>query len=382
MSNHSFRAAFSAACLLVLVIFLLVGCNPAPPTSEVDSGSKKVVTFRGGEVTEGEVVDGVERANAAAAAQTGAPAPKIEPGSPEFDAAKAQVVPQLLTLDLSRAYAAEKDIQVSDEEVQKEVDAAKKQVGQQAEAAGQDPKTAFQDALKQFGYTEESFKAEVRTGLLVQKVQKEAVGDVGPSEEEVRKYYDDNKEAQFTTPETRCIRHILFAAGGAAPGAETTASSAETEAATAEAEKKANDVKRQIEDGGDFADLARKNSDDPGSAEKGGDLGCNPSGGFVPEFDKAAFSAKKGELVGPVKTEFGFHLIEVTDIRPPKETSLEEARPQIEQQLAGQQQATAFDKWVQDQLKQRDVKYLPGYDPAKAAAPEGPPGGTTQGEGQ
>ncbi len=327
-----------------------------------------MVTFRGGEITEGEVVEGVEKANAASAAQMGMPAPEVEPGSPEFDAAKAQVVPQLLAVDLSRAYARENGLRVSEEEVQKEVDAVKAQVGQQAEAAGQDPETAFQEALKQFGYTEQSFREEVRTGLLVQKVQEEAVGDVGPSEEAVRDYYDQNKEASFTTPESRCIRHILFAAGGA-PGEETAASSAE---AAAEAEKKAEDVKRQIEEGGDFAELARENSDDPGSAENGGDLGCNPNGRFVPEFDEAAFSAEEGELVGPVKTEFGFHLIEVTEIRPPGETPFEEARPQIEQQLSDERQATEFDKWIQDQLKERDVKYLPGYDPAEAAPPEAP----------
>jgi len=352
---------------------LLSGCSPASPTSEVESGAREVVTFEGGEITEGEVVEGVERANAAQAAQMGGPAPKVEPGSPEFEAAKAQVVPQLLTVDLARAYARENDIRVSDEDVQKEVDAAREQVAQQAAASGQDlkPEEAFQQALDQFGFTEASFREEVRTGLLVQKVQEEAVGDAGPTEEEVRRYYDENREAQFTNPETRCTRHILFAAGGA-PGGETTGSSAEQEAATEEARQEAEDVKRQLEEGGDFAELARQNSDDPGSAEKGGDLGCNPKGGFVPEFDDAVFSAKKGDLLGPVKTQFGFHLIEVTDIRPPGETPFEEVRPQIEEQLSGERQATEFQTWVQDQLKKRNVKYLPGYDPAEAAPPEAP----------
>jgi hypothetical protein len=182
------------------------------------------VTFEGGEITEGEVVEGVERANAAQAAQMGGPAPEVEPGSPEFEAAKAQVVPQLLTVDLARAYARENDIRIPRKDVQAELDAAREQVGQQAaqqaEAAGQEPpnpEEAFQQALEQFGFTEESFREEVRTGLLVQRVQGEAVGDAGPTEEEVRNYYDENREAQFTNPETRCIRHILFASGGA-PG--------------------------------------------------------------------------------------------------------------------------------------------------------------------
>ena len=347
MSSFLFRRAVFVACSAFVAAILLSGCSPASPTSEVESGAREVVTFEGGEITEGEVVEGVERANAAQAAQMGGPAPEVEPGSPEFEAAKAQVVPQLLTVDLARAYARENDIRDPEEEdVQAEVDSAREQVAQQAtqqaEAAGKEPpnpEEAFQQALEQFGFTEESFREEVRTGLLVQKVQEEAVGDVGPTQEEVRNYYDDNREAQFTNPETRCIRHILFATGGA-PGEETTAPSAEQEAATEEARKKAEDVKRQLEDGGDFAKLARENSDDPGSAPKGGDLGCNPSGGFAPEFDKAAFGAEEGELLGPVETEFGFHLIEVTEIRPPGETPFEEVRPQIEEQLSGEQQAT------------------------------------------
>ena len=378
MSIFLFRRAVFVACSALLIALLLSGCNPAPPSSETSSGARKVVTFEGGEITEGEVVEGVERANAAQAAQMGGTAPEVEPGSPEFEAAKAQVVPQLLTVDLARAYARENDIRVPEEDVQAELDAAREQVGQQAaqqaEAAGQEPpnpEEAFQQALEQFGFTEESFREEVRTGLLVQRVQEEAVGDAGPTEEEVRNYYDENREAQFTNPETRCIRHILFASGGGAPG-ETTGSSAEQEAATEEARSEAEDVKRQIEDGGDFAELARENSDDPGSGEQGGDLGCNPSGGFVPEFDEAAFGAEEGELVGPVETEFGFHLIEVTEIRPPGETPYEEVRPQIEEQLSGEQQATEFDAWIQDQLEERNVKYLPGYDPAEAAPPEAP----------
>ena len=185
----------------------------------------------------------------------------------------------------------------------------------------------------------------------MQKVQEEVVGDAGPSEEEVRRYYDENKELEFTTPETRCIRHILF---------------------NPDQEDLANEVKGRLEDGEDFAKLAKENSQDPGSKDEGGDLGCNPSGGFVPEFDEAAFEAKEGEIVGPVKSEFGFHLIEVTEIRPPEETPFEEARPQIEEQLSGERQATEFDAWIQSQLEERNVKYLPGYDPAEAAPPEAP----------
>jgi peptidyl-prolyl cis-trans isomerase C len=345
---------------VVLALFLLAGCSPASPTSEVDSGAKKVVTFDGGEVTEGEVREGVERLYSSQAAESGKSAPEAKPGSPQFEAAKTQVVPQLIAFNLAKAYARENSIEVSGEEIQEEIDLAKEQVGQQAAAAEQDvdPEQVFQDALEQFGYTEASFREEVRTSLLLQKVREDALGDVGPTEQEVEDFYNENKDTRFTIPERRCIRHILFA---------------ENE------EEKAEEVKSELEEGGDFEELAQENSQDPGSRENGGDLGCNPSGGFVPEFDEAASEAEEGDIVGPIESEFGFHILEVTDIQPQEEVPLEEAAPEIEEQLSQQRQATQFDAWIQEQLEERNAKYLPGYNPNEARLPGASPEDTPEG---
>jgi parvulin-like peptidyl-prolyl isomerase len=188
------------------------------------------------------------------------------------------------------------------------------------------------------------------------------VGGESPTQEEIQNFYEENKDTRFTLPEQRCIRHILF---------------------TPDEEEKAKEVKQELDDGGDFAELARENSQDPGSAENGGDLGCNPKGGFVPEFDAAAFKAKEGEIVGPIKTEFGFHVLEVTEIRPSEEVPLEEAAPEIEQQLSQQRQATEFEAWIQNQLEERNVKFLPGYDPNKARQLPGlPPGAGAPPQGE
>ena len=357
-----YRKTVLVASATIFAMFVLSGCGAAPNGEEVGSGAKKVVTYEGGEITEGEVVEQVERLSAQSAASTGQPAPEVRPGSPEFDAAKVQVVPQLLTQDLALSYAEEHDTTVSDKEIQAEVDNTKQAVAEQAKAQGQegDPERLFQDALKQFGFTEATFREEIETGLTVQKVQEEVAGGAEPTEEELRAYYDENKETQFTQPEQRCIRHILF---------------------NKDEEKVANDVKGELEDGGDFAALAEEHSQDPSNKDKGGDLGCVPKGQFVPEFDDAAFGAKKGELLGPVETEFGYHLIEVTDIKPEGETPFEEVAPQIEEQIKGEQQAGKFQAWIDGELKKRDVKYLPGYDPnAPVGAPEGaaPPEGAPE----
>lgn len=363
LSNLLTVRAASVWGFVVLAFFLLAGCAPASPSSEVDSGARKVVTFDGGSVTEGEVVEGVERLASAQTAASGQPAPEIQPGTPQFEAAKTQIVPQLIAFNLAKAYARENGIEVSGEEVQAEVDQTKEQVGQQAEAVGQDlsPEEAFQEALNQFGYTEDDFREEVRTGLLLEKVREDAVGGEGPSEEEVEEFYEENRETRFTIPERRCISHILF---------------------SPDEEEEAEEVKEELDNGGDFEELARENSQDPGSAEQGGDLGCNPEGGFVPEFDEAAFDAEEGDIVGPVETEFGFHVIEVTEIQEEEEVPFEEAAPEIEEQLSQQQQAVEFDAWIQAQLEERNVRYLPGYDPNKQRQMPGlPPGVGTPPEG-
>jgi peptidyl-prolyl cis-trans isomerase C len=368
LSNLLSTKVICAFCLTVLSVALFSGCQPAAPASEVDSGAKKVATFDGGEVTEGEVAQTIERASSQQAAQTGQSAPEIEPGSPQFEAAKSQVMPQLLAFNLSKAYAEENGIEVSGEEVQTEIDTIKdqfnQQATQQAAAAGQnagDPEETFQEALSQFGYTDASFREEIRTSLLVQKVQEEVSGDASPTDEEVEAFYEENKEAQFSQPEQRCIRHILF---------------------TEDQEDQAEEVKQELEDEGDFAELAEEYSQDPGSKEEGGDLGCQPEGRFVPEFDEAAFDAEEGEILGPIETDFGFHVIEVTDIQEEGETPLEEATPQIEEELTRRNQAAGFEEWIQSELDARNVKYLPGYDPNEAPPPSAIPqqGGAPQGE--
>ena len=226
----------------------------------------------------------------------------------------------------------------------REIERIKDQISQQAQAQGTDVgrEEAFQQALRQAGLTEEQLRQQLREQLPVQKVQERVAGDAQPSQKEVERFYEENKELQFTTPEQRCARHILF---------------------NKDQKEKAEEVKSQLQNGGDFAKLTRKHSQDPGSAEKGGDLGCLGRGESVKEFDEALFNAKEGEIVGPVETEFGYHIIEVTEIRQQNTQPLSEVEGQIREQLSTDKQAEEFSRWVQKQKEERVVKYLPGYKP-------------------
>jgi len=120
----------------------------------------------------------------------------------------------------------------------------------------------------------------------------------------------------------------------------------DADAATkAKAKAKAQDVLKQARAGKDFAQLAKDNSQDPGSAPSGGDLGFFGRGQMVPQFDAAAFTQKPGVVGDIVESDFGFHIIKVVEKLPASVVPFETAKPQIEQYLQNQareQQTTAF----------------------------------------
>ena len=320
--------------LVLLAATVSLSCEPAEPVANIEPESKKVAVFEGGEVTLGEVQQ--------FAAQSGMG--ELSPGSPQYEAMIQQIMPTLIELEIAKAYAEEQGITVSEGDVNQEIETIKDQISEQAQAQGMNVgrEEAFEQALQQAGITEEELRGQLRDQLPVQKVQERVAGGAEASQEEVERFYEENKEAQFTTPEQRCARHILF---------------------NKDQRAKAEEVKGQLQNGADFAALAREYSQDPGSAEQGGDLGCLGQGETVPSFEEALFNAEQGEVVGPVETEFGYHVIEVTEIREQSTQPLEEVEAQISEQLSADIQAQEFSSWIQKQREQRDVRYLPGYKP-------------------
>lgn len=170
---------------------------------------------------------------------------------------------------------------------------------------------------------------------------------VSVSEEDLRRSYEENK-ARYTTPEERRASHILIKT-------ESGASAEQKKAARAKAEGLLAQLKQNPSL---FAELARKNSDDPGSAATGGDLDFFGRGAMVKAFDETAFKLKKGELSGIVETEFGYHIILLTDIRGGQVQPFETVRGQIEEearkQLAQRQYAEAAERFTNGVYEQSD----------------------------
>ncbi|WP_079415276.1 SurA N-terminal domain-containing protein [Thiomonas intermedia] len=159
-------------------------------------------------------------------------------------------------------------------------------------------------------------------------------GQAHVTPEQIKAYYDANPN-KFSTPAERRASHILITV-------PSDATPAQQDAAKAKAEAIAKQVKANPSE---FAALARKDSQDPGSAEKGGDLGYFTADAMVKPFADAVFGMQKaGDIVGPIKTQFGYHIIELTGIKPGSQQSLEAAKPGIEKQLqqeAAQKQLSA-----------------------------------------
>ncbi len=176
---------------------------------------------------------------------------------------------------------------------------------------------------------------QVLAQALVMKKAKDAITD-----EAVQAWYDQRK-VQFAKPEVKAA-HILV-----------------------KEESKANELKTQLEGGADFASLAKEHSTDTGSGANGGDLGWFAKDKMVEAFAAAAFEAKPGDLVGPVETRFGFHLIKVEDKRDAK--PIEDVRPQAEEEIM-RETVTSYTNEVKAAMKvEKQGEY------AKMAAPAAPP---------
>jgi len=199
---------------------------------------------------------------------------------------------------------------------------------------------AFKKALESRGMTIDKLKADTRIDISINKmVEAEVSTQAPPADAQVREFYDKNPD-KFKQDEAVRASHILFRVD---------------ETADAATKKKAMDqaqsVLKQARDGADFAELAKKHSAD-GSAQQGGDLNFFTRGQMVPPFDQAAFAMKPGEISDIVTTQFGYHIIKVTERRPAATVPFEQVSGRIKEFLTDQQKQEKADAFIQS-LKER-----------------------------
>lgn len=260
-------------------------------------------------------------------------------GSQEFQTLRNQAVQFLVQREQFEQEASSLDVEVTD----KQVDARLEQI--QKQYFGGDKKK-YEKQLKEQGLTEKQVRNDIRAQIISEKIFEQVTGDVKVTDKQIEEYYEKNK-AQYSQPESREVRHILV-----------------------KTKKQADDLYAQLQGGADFAALAKKFSEDTGSKANGGKLTIS-KGQTVAPFDQTAFLLKKNEISKPVKTEFGYHIIQpLGDTKPAKVTPLKEVKASIKQQLEQTKKNEAMTKWV-DELKkdyEDKVSYASGFTPPPAAA--------------
>ena len=224
--------------------------------------------------------------------------------------------------------AEELGVEVTDAEVQDQLDAIASEFPSQS---------AFEEALKEEGLTLDQLTQLVEDRALEEKLRAEVTRDVGPSEAELRAHYEDNIEDFQET----AAQHILV-------GKRTLAT----------------DIARQLQDAskneveGLFKRLAAAHSTDNSTKDSAGDLGYFTPGDFVPEFQDGADALEIGEVSDPVRSEFGWHVIRVTDRQ---KIPFEAARDQIAVEIGGTTEEDAWQAWVRAAYEGADVEVNPRY---------------------
>lgn len=322
----------AAVVLLAFAAMLLVS---ACGDKEVPAGAIAVVGDQN--VTQEEFDAIVEQAKTAYTAQK-AEFPAAD--SAQFDALKANIVEYLVKAELISQKAAEMDVKLESSEIDDRIKSYVEYAGSQKE---------YEKLLKQQGVTEEDLRSQLEVMMLEEKVRAKVGESIEITEEDLKTYFDNpDNAAQFAGTVT--ARHVLV-----------------------KTKAQAEQVQSLLEaDSGDanWKKVAKQYSTDPGSKDNGGSLGTFQKGRMVEEFSNAAFALKTGEISEPVKTTFGYHIIEVTAKTPP--TKYEDAKAGIEQQLKYQREGEVWQKWLDEAMASAEILYAAGYNPTELTASPSP----------
>ncbi|MFC3748810.1 peptidylprolyl isomerase [Paenibacillus sp. GCM10012306] len=268
-----------AAALIIVLI--------KPPFQKGDDNTA-VATVNGENITKSQLYDKM-----------------VEAGGPS-------TLQSLITTTLVSQEAKKANITVTDADIAEELSDLKAQFG------GEE---AFNSALAQSGMTLDDLKKQMPLQVELRKILEP---QVKITDDEIKKYYDENK-AHFDTEEEVRASHILV-----------------------KTKEEADEVLKELKDGKDFATVAKEKSTDTGSKDNGGDLNFFKRGDMVPEFSDVAFKLKVGETSGAVKSQYGYHIIKVTDRKEAKKYTLDEKKDEIRKTLTSQKISELSSTWLKD----------------------------------
>jgi foldase protein PrsA len=323
------KRVLALAAVAVLLGAFVVACGSS---SGVPKGA--IAKVGSGVVTQAQFDKIISEAKAQAKSQaSNAPFPAV--GSAQYDQFAARVVDYLVELELIHQQADKMKITVTDKDVTTRIDAINKAYGGAAKVA---------TILKQQGMTQADLQQQVKDQLIAEAVQKNVYSSIKVTDQEAQAYFTQN-QSQFAKPETRTTRHVLV---------KTKAEADKVRALLIADPSTAS-----------WNKVAKKYSIDPGSKNKGGALGDVTKGEMVAAFEKVDFALKVGAISQPVKTQYGWHVIEVTKITRATKATFAKYKDQIKQMLVAQKQQTAWTTWLAKVKKDTKIAYAKGYDPSE-----------------
>ena len=264
-----------------------------------------------------------------------------EPGTTQYIALRKQAMQFLVQRAEFEQKAKDMGLKITDSDVDKQLATIKSQYFGKNGKCDAKCESKFQAELKKQHLTLAQVRDDVRASVIQNKIYAKVTADAQVSDKDIADYYKKNKQ-QYVQPESRDVRHILV-----------------------KKKSLADQIYQQVTHGGNFAALAKKYSTDPSSKDSGGKMTIS-KGRQVPEFDKVAFALKPHEVGKPVKSTYGWHVIEaLTPITKQTTTKLSEVRAAIRQQLLQQKKQDEMRKWVDDTQKDFKSKtsFQVGYEP-------------------
>lgn len=211
-------------------------------------------------------------------------------------------------------------VTVTEEEVAEEMDAYMEQYG------GEE---AFKEVLDENGVSYDSIEHNIEIYLGSKKL---ITPGIEITDDEMETYFEENKES-FSQAEEIEASHILV-----------------------EDEDTAKEVKQKLDDGDDFSELAASYSTDDSNKDNGGELGYFGEGEMVEAFEEVAFAMEVDEVSDPVKTDYGYHIIKVTDHKEPKEANYEDAKEEIKEMLIESKLSTEYTEWLNEKYEEYEIK--------------------------
>jgi len=274
---------------------------------------------------------------------------------------KNRVINDLIASKLIKQEAEKRQIKVEESQIDAVIDNIAQSMG---------GKERFMASLALNKIDEETFRKNIKTDLLKKELIQNIIGDSKVTAEEIKEFYEKNKEDKFKHGEEVKASHILITASENEIKNRLKAENADVdlskevieekvEKELKQVKEKAYQLHEELKDNPDkFAEYAKKYSEDPASSAKGGDLGFFSKEEMVPEFAEAAFSTKPGKLSDIVKTQFGYHIIKVVDRKEAGITPFDEIKTRIKRYLEEKKKMEAFQKLMEESKQSAKIVYL------------------------